>query len=271
MSPMGKKLKRKIFGQHFLKDQKTIDRILSRFLEESRKAKLSKMVEIGPGKGALTDPLLEQLEDHETLLLIEKDRHLAKDWSNRLEDQDRTRIIPEDFLKLESKDYLDTTSVGILSNLPYSVSTRILDRLSYQRDQIGVMVLMFQKEVADRILAKAHDKNRGSLSVWMQNIWKIESFLKVPQSAFRPPPKVESSVLVFWPRSEARVLGSEKNNLLWENLLKQSFGQRRKMLRSSLKGSRWAQALKLSGLDETLRPQALGWEEWQRLFQAGLN
>jgi 16S rRNA (adenine1518-N6/adenine1519-N6)-dimethyltransferase len=172
----------------------------------------------------------------------------------------------ENLLQLHA--WLKEPKIAVVSNLPYSAGTAIFTQLAEQRARITSMVLMFQKEVAERILAKPRTADRGSLSVWSQNLWDVQKLLIAPPGAFRPPPQVDSMVIVCKPRNEPRVPGSEGSDT-WQQLLKLAFTHRRKMLRSGLpKTGPWLAALEKSGVDPQLRPEALDWPEWSALFKA---
>jgi 16S rRNA (adenine1518-N6/adenine1519-N6)-dimethyltransferase len=124
------------------------------------------------------------------------------------------------------------------------------------------MVMMFQSEVAQRLYAKAGEKKRGSLSVWVQNRWEVKKFLSVSPSAFRPAPKVYSEIVVLT-RRESPFVPVQLSEERWESLLKQCFSHRRKMLRSNIP---WPLVLEEAGVDGTKRAEELQWDEWNRLF-----
>jgi 16S rRNA (adenine1518-N6/adenine1519-N6)-dimethyltransferase len=156
-----------------------------------------------------------------------------------------------------------SASMGVVSNLPYSTGTAILDRLA--REEIPFMVLMFQAEVAQRLRAEPSTKAWGSLSIWLQNRWDVTRLCGVPPGAFSPPPDVDSEVVVLRRRAEPRV--AVKSEEAWEKLLKVSFAHRRKMLRGSLPPP-YKAALEKAEIDGTKRAEALGWDEWSRFLGA---
>jgi 16S rRNA (adenine1518-N6/adenine1519-N6)-dimethyltransferase len=230
------------------------------------------MLEIGPGRGAITHPLLELTESVSPpmpLLLSERDRELAADWEARAGGKPSLALEAGDFLELPEEKWLARAPLAVASNLPYSAGTAILNRLARHPDKIPVMVLMFQAEVAHRLRAEAGTKSWGSLSIWIQNIWDVRKLCAVPPGAFAPPPDVDSEVVVLTRRAEPRIRVPAGAQDLWEALLKAAFAHRRKMLRSGLPAqSGLRNALEQAGLDGTKRAEALSWEEWDRFFQA---
>ena len=228
-------------------------------------------MEVGPGKGALTHPLLERLKHTgvTSLTLIEKDDRFAEVWQEHKKQTElpyRLDVFKSDFLHLKPEDW-SAKGVGraVLSNLPYSVGTSIAIELAHPRWNISFMVLMLQAEVAQRFYAKPSTPHRGSLSIWFQNNWDVTSVLKVSPEAFRPPPKVESEVILCKLRSSPRIAVLPEHAKRWNTFLRGCFAQRRKMLRSV---SILKNALALAEIDGTKRAEALVWEEWERLFFA---
>ncbi len=171
-------LARKRFGQNFLVDDQIVNRIVSTISPK----KSDNIVEIGPGKGALTFPLLEHL-DH--LSVIEIDRDLIS--LLKLKKQDKLTIYEADALKF---DYgLISNNLRIVGNLPYNISSPLLFYLLSRKNQIIDMTFMLQKEVVDRIVAKHGSKTYGRLSVMMQTFFEVESMFTVPKESFDPRPK----------------------------------------------------------------------------------
>lgn len=272
--------KRKLLGQHFLRDQKIIDQIAGEAIDQAIKRGCKSLLEVGPGKGAITFPLFDRLQHPSThgieeMILAERDWDFAERW--RLErDNSKSGRIPlqveeGDFLDLPEEKFFKHLPLAVASNLPYSAGTAIVTRLARHPRKVAVMVLMFQAEVARRLRADVGTKEWGSLSVWIQNRWDVQKLVHVPPKAFNPPPKVDSEVVLMVPRAEPRVPVAEtpEAEKAWESLLKVCFAQRRKMLRSGLPSSgSWRKALEVSGLDGTKRAEALSWEEWGRLYEA---
>lgn len=260
--------RRRAYGQHFLRDQAVCDRIADTAIEEALKEGCASLLEIGPGKGAITEPLLTRLGhlDGKPLefIVCEKDPRIAPEWAGR----QGMRFEHADFLELDEARWLGNPPLAVVSNLPYSVGTAIVDRLARHHAEIPVMVLMFQAEVAQRLRAERGTKDWGSLSIWIQNRYDVKKLMGVAPGAFVPPPDVQSEVVVLRRRAKPWI-DSSVDEGLWERLLKASFAHRRKMLRSGLPGD-LRNPLVASGLDGTKRAEALDWDEWRRLFEATL-
>lgn len=276
--------RRRALGQHFLKDKGIANAIAQAVLKEAARYHCQGLLEIGPGKGAITLPLLQKLKEDSQgssislkhFLLIERDGRLAQNSEySQNESTFPLSIEVGDFLTLPEERWLKIQPLAVVSNLPYSAGTAILDRLARHVGQIPVMVLMFQAEVARRLRALSGTKERGSLSVWIQNRWDVEKLLLVPPGAFSPPPEVQSEVVILRRREKPWIQVSphgpdspsqdSKTEALWEEMLRASFAHRRKMLRSMFP---WQNALELCGIDGRKRAEALDWSEWDRLFQA---
>jgi 16S rRNA (adenine1518-N6/adenine1519-N6)-dimethyltransferase len=256
-------------GQHFLKDSAVSDSIAESIITEAIHHQCVALMEIGPGKGAITLPLLQRLPKApllQSFLLVERDPNLAQIWQG-YSSSIPLRVETSDFLELAPDKWLERKPIAIVSNLPYSAGTAIVTRLAQELQHIPVMVLMFQAEVAKRLRAEPSTRERGSLSIWIQNRWDVRKLLFVPPRAFSPPPEVDSEVVVLTRRKVPWVQFEQKPELeaLWESLLKSTFAHRRKMLRSVIP---WRNALELCGVDGTKRAEALQWSEWDSLFQA---
>lgn len=265
--------KRRAFGQHFLISSKAIRTLCEKLHSLLAEKKCETLLEVGPGKGALTLPILEGIPNNvKKFVLVERDPHFFQRWQKHTSDRVPLEVHCGDFVQLPSSLWDTTPPIGVISNLPYSSSVAILNRLASHTQKIAFMLLTFQWEVAQRICSPIDAKKRGSLSVWMQNLWDVSPFLTIPPGAFRPPPKVRSQAVLFVPRPEPRVTQTNQYPLPWESLLKNAFSQPRKMLRAlcamvpSLQN-----ALERSGVDGTKRASALNWEEWNQLFLALLQ
>lgn len=283
---MSPKLKRRIFGQHFLRDQVLTEKIADETLEQLKKHGCQALLEIGPGKGALTDPLFRKVVPSKALavgdgapvrafVIVEKDRKLATEWKEKAAQYQQgcdLWVLEADFLRAAPKDWLAAAPLGVVSNLPYSTGTAILNQLILHSESIPFMLLMFQKEVAQKLQAKAGSSHRGSLTLWVQNYFEVTSFAQVPPRAFIPPPKVDSEVVLLTRRKAPLVPGTELNGKgfpgksPWEKLLKLCFSQKRKMLRSLLRGPGMEDLLARAQIDGTKRAEVLEWEEWARLY-----
>jgi 16S rRNA (adenine1518-N6/adenine1519-N6)-dimethyltransferase len=215
---------RKRFGQHFLVDTAVIDAIVRAIAPQAQDA----LVEIGPGLGALTNPLLQRCA---RLTVIELDRDLATRWrttgSIEVIEADALRV---DFAELSARAGRRLRVVG---NLPYNISTPILFRLLEAASAIADQHLMLQKEVADRMAASPGSKAFGRLSVMLQWRYEIEPLFDVAPRAFDPPPRVNSAVLRMVPLCPPPALDAE----LLGQIVTVAFSQRRKLLRHTL--GRW--------------------------------
>jgi 16S rRNA (adenine1518-N6/adenine1519-N6)-dimethyltransferase len=257
--------KRRAYGQHFLRDGSVIDHIVTAALEESRKNGCKTLLEIGPGQGALTLPILARKPPELLLKLAEMDRRLAETWN-----QKGLEVLVGDFAQARPEDFLQSWPLCVVSNLPYASGTAILNLLADHPHQIPAMVLMFQKEVAQKILARPGERACGSLTLHIRNRWEAELLCDAPPIAFQPPPKVDSQVLLLRARAKPKIEASVRDPKLFEQIVKTAFSQRRKMLRGTL-GKSHSNALERSGVDSTLRAEALDWTQWESLFNAALE
>lgn len=258
--------KRKAFGQHFLHDPKIIHAIVDHALGALERFPGHAILEIGPGEGAITRPLIARLPMDQILYVAERDRELIEFWKpeSRI-----NRLLEGDFLD-HSEELLDSlVNHVVVSNLPYSAGTAIVVRLCERAKQIPEMVLMFQAEVAKRLYASPSTPDRGSLSLYIQNEWDVTRLLVVKPEAFRPPPKVMSEVVGLKRREVPHiVLPDGEARSRWNQLLKLSFQHRRKMLRVNLGGTAWKAALEKSGVDSSLRAEALDWDQWKAIWKS---
>ncbi len=263
----------KKFGQNFLLDLNVTEKIVRLYEQNNGTLKDRHCLEIGPGPGGLTRAILKQ--SPKSFLAIEKDDRflpLLSDVSKNAPDTDIT-IHHGDALDHDLISYaqtLDATKtpdakISILANLPYNVGTLLLLNWLNQMEHIDGMALMFQKEVAMRIVADTRTKNYGRLSVISQYLCDTKWLMKLPASAFTPPPKVESCVVYFKAKKDYE---TRKIILPYlERITKSAFGQRRKMLRQSLK-SVWkdpSAALNACGIKETVRAEELSVDDFVML------
>jgi 16S rRNA (adenine1518-N6/adenine1519-N6)-dimethyltransferase len=243
---------RKRFGQHFLHDPV----VLKRIVDAIAPARDETVVEIGPGEGALTRPLLERLD---RLTAIEIDRDLAAALS---------REFPVSRLALVNADVFDhdfsTYPAGfrIVGNLPYNISTPILFHLARYADRVRDMHFMLQKEVVDRMVARHSTPDYGRLSVTLQVRFSMAKLFNVGPGAFRPPPKVESAVVRLVPLKEKLPC----DQALFEKIVREAFSARRKTLRNALPLAP-ADYVDL-GIDPQLRPENLSPADYVRITQA---
>lgn len=269
--------KRRAFGQHFLKNKNQAQSIAEKAVNEAIQHHCKTLLEIGPGKGALTYPLLDLIKIYPQigkLILSERDRELVQRWRIIQGATPSLLQVEEgDFLKLPEEYWLTAAPLIVISNLPYSTGTAILTRLARYHESIPSMILMFQAEVAKKLRAPIATQERGSLSVWIQNHWEVKKLLSVSRGAFSPPPGVDSEVVLL-SRLQKSYIPSQSNEILWESLLKICFAHRRKMIRSNLTSQpdmKWRNILELSQVDGTRRAEALSWNDWTQLYQAALQ
>lgn len=261
---MSKFNKQKAFGQHFLSDQTIIQGIVDSAMKGLKAHANHSLLEIGPGKGAITRPLIEALPDGVKFFVAERDRELIEYWKpeSRIH-----QLLEGDFLQQPDDVLLGIGPMVVVSNLPYSAGTAIVVRLCEMPAQIPEMTLMFQAEVAKRLYADPSTPDRGSLSLYIQNEWDVERIFVVKPGAFNPPPKVMSEVVKLTRRAQPHIDVStvEKREAL-NDLLKQSFKHRRKMMRGNLAGTPWQKAFDESGVDPKLRAEALEWKDWVSIW-----
>ena len=240
---------RKRFGQHFLHDPG----VLKRLVEAIAPASGDPIVEIGPGEGALTRPLLERVPH---LTAIEIDRDLASSLS---------REFPPERLTVVSADALDfdfsalPAGLRVVGNLPYNISTPLLFHLARFAGRVRDMHFMLQREVIDRLVAKPSTSDYGRLSVMLQTRFEMRKLFNVSPGAFRPPPKVESAVVRLVPLREKMTC----DEAAFEKLVREAFSARRKTLRNAL-------PLALPDydaleIDPKLRPENLSPEDYVRI------
>jgi 16S rRNA (adenine1518-N6/adenine1519-N6)-dimethyltransferase len=251
---------RKRLGQHFLLDLNLTRRIA----RAAAPLDQGLVIEVGPGPGGLTRALL--LEGAERVVAIEIDsRAIAALKELQAVAGGRLDLVEADALKVDLAT-LGPPPRRIVANLPYNVSTALLVRWLHQADQVSDMVLMFQKEVADRLAAQPRSKDYGRLSVLAQHVCTVQRLFDVAPSAFVPPPKVVSSVVRLRPKPAGRLADLRP----LEKVTAAAFGQRRKMLRSSL-GSAFAspvEVLDRLGIPPTARAEELSVGDFVRLAEA---
>jgi 16S rRNA (adenine1518-N6/adenine1519-N6)-dimethyltransferase len=249
---------KKSLGQNFLIDQKIIDKIT-----KTVQIKDKSILEIGPGTGNLTENILKK--NPKKLTIIEKDNQLAELLKKKLDAN--VTIINDDVLKVDENN-LDKDVLTVFGNLPYNISTEILCtwilNIKNKNFWFDNLVLMFQKEVADRIIAKFNTKDYGRLSILSNWKLKIEKICDVKPSSFFPKPKIDSSVLLLKPKLNFFPLTNPKN---LEKLTRTFFMHRRKMLKkpyNNLFNGNLDVANRLK-INLNLRPQNLNFETYYNL------
>jgi 16S rRNA (adenine1518-N6/adenine1519-N6)-dimethyltransferase len=244
---------RKRFGQNFLVDQGIISAIVST-IDPKRDDTL---VEIGPGLGALTEPLLERLD---RLHVVEIDRDLIARLKKR-HSPERVTIHEGDALAF------DFSSVGrdlrLVGNLPYNISTPLLFHLAVFADRVRDMHFMLQKEVVERMVAVPGDSEFSRLSVMLQYRFHLEWLLDVPPESFDPAPKVQSAVVRLIPKAVEEL--TARDHAVLARVVTAAFSQRRKMLRNTLKGILDDAGFAALGITPTLRAEDLAVEDYVRI------
>lgn len=245
---------RKRFGQHFLIDDETISRIVEAISPQPT----DMLVEIGPGEGAITAGLAARSG---SLHAIEFDRDLAARLTRHFESNDKVTVHQADAMTF---DYASLgNDLRVAGNLPYNISTPLLFHLVEHRRSIRDMHFMLQKEVVDRITASPGSKAYGRLTVMLGCFMESLPLFDVGPHAFRPPPKVTSSVLRMRPHPASRfdLQNPDKLSLL----VQQAFGKRRKTLRNALMGFATADQMISCGIDPALRPEQIAIDAWVSL------
>jgi len=251
---------KKSLGQNFLIDNSVIDKIV-----ETTSINNKNVIEIGPGTGNLTKAILKKKQ--KKFFVVEKDNDLVKFLYKNFDNQ--IKIINDDILKIDENN-LDTNILTVFGNLPYNISTEILCKwilnIKDKHFWFEQLVLMFQKEVADRIIAKFNTKNYGRLSIISNWKLEIEKICDIKPSSFYPKPKIDSSVLLLKPKLNFFPLNDPKN---LEKLTRIFFMHRRKMLKKPynlLFNGNPEIANKLD-IDLSLRPQNLDFKTYYKLLK----
>ncbi len=216
---------KKSYGQHFLHREDLAERIANSLEWTDR---YQRVLEVGPGRGMLTKYLLEK---DFGLTVVEADRDMVM-YVQKHFPQLQGQIIAEDFLKVRLEQFFGAEPLAVIGNFPYNISSQILFKMLDYRQQIPELVGMFQKEVAERVVAPAGNKVYGVISILIQAWYDCEYLFEVDKSAFQPPPKVQSAVIRLQ-RKPIDTLGCDER--LFRSIVKQTFGQRRKMLRNTMK------------------------------------
>jgi 16S rRNA (adenine1518-N6/adenine1519-N6)-dimethyltransferase len=260
---------RKRFGQHWLR----CDNTLAQIVQAGELSSEDHILEIGPGKGVLTRRLLEQVEK---LVAVEIDRDLCVKLARGLNNRESFLLLEGDILSINLQERLKEFPSfyplnKVIANIPYNITGPILEKLLGKIGQPNPnpyqsIVLLLQKEVAERITAQPSSKAYGALSVRVQYLAQAQWICNVPSSAFYPPPKVESAVIKLSPRI---IESPSINPKQLETLLKLGFSSRRKMLRNNLKSlldsTQIDQLLKQLNLNPQVRAEDLSLEKWINL------
>jgi 16S rRNA (adenine1518-N6/adenine1519-N6)-dimethyltransferase len=248
---MSKHIPRKRFGQNFLQDTRVIGAIVDAIRPEPGEA----IVEIGPGLGALTYPLLERAGK---LHVVEIDRDIIARLKNEIS-PDKLTIHEGDALAFDFGSI--APKMKIVGNLPYNISTPLLFHLADYAEQVVEMHFMLQKEVVERMVAEPGSKAYGRLSVMLQWRYHMSLLFVVPPEAFDPPPKVDSAIVRMIP--VAQPLPCDEATL--EAVVQKAFSQRRKVIRNCLSGMFTEEQIAACGVNPTDRPEAVPLEGYVAL------
>ena len=214
---------KKSLGQNFLKDKNVLKKIADISLLDNT----TELIEIGPGTGNLTDYLIKK--NPKKIFLIEKDEKLSEYLKNKF--FDKIKVINKDILKFFDYKIFSKNTI-VIGNLPYNISSQILVKFILDNNfNYKALIFMFQKEMADRILAKVNSKNYGRLSILSNWKFDIKKLFDINPNSFEPKPKVESSLLIFSEKADKYNLKNPKNLELITRVL---FNQRRKKIRKSI-------------------------------------
>lgn len=233
------------WSQHFLRDSTVVERILAAAALEPT----DKVLEIGPGAGALTLKMVERVGH---LLACEIDPH----WAQRLPKDPRLKVVNQDFLDFDLTRAIQDPPWKVVANLPYAVTGPILQKLLAHGDLFSGMWLMVQKEVAERVVARG-SRESGALTHFVQLRAEAELLFLVPARCFSPPPEVESAILKLTPRPVPEGVDPVR----FEKLVKLAFSQRRKMLKKTIA----PELLTRAGIDPERRAETLLLEDFLRL------
>jgi len=245
---------KKALGQHFLKDSNAILRIIDAIPAKKR------VLEIGPGTGALTTGLLQKSAE---LVVVEKDDYLADFWRQQASSVQSLNVVHGDIMRILEQVIMEFDPHWIVGNLPYNISGPLTARLACLPPFEG-MALMYQHEVAERIRAEPGRRVYGRLSVLTRYYYRVSRLLRLPPGAFTPPPKIYSSVLIFQPHGQDPECAFSD----LQQTVHQGFLHRRKTIANNFRDlitpEQWGQL----GIDPKARPEALDYQAWMRITNA---
>jgi 16S rRNA (adenine1518-N6/adenine1519-N6)-dimethyltransferase len=254
---------KKSFGQNFLTDRNYVERIVDALDVDENDT----VFEIGPGRGALTERLVGRAA---AVIAIELDRDMIAILRGRFDKTLTFHLVDKDALQIDFFDLAASLPetylpAKLVANLPYYISTAILQRLIEQRKAFSEIVLMFQREVAERITARPGSAERGFLTAMVEATFEVERLFDVPPTAFRPVPKVWSSVVRLTPTADVRCDAE-----LLRRIASAAFSQKRKTIFNNLRAviPDAARLLESAGIDPKRRAETLTGEEWTRLTLA---
>ncbi|MEY3516906.1 MAG: rRNA ((1518)-N(6)/adenine(1519)-N(6))-dimethyltransferase RsmA [Pseudomonadota bacterium] len=239
---------KKNLGQHFLTDRSIIEHIVHSVDPKPGDV----LVEIGPGQGAITFPLLKK---HGSLTVIEFDRDLITPLSEAAHGIGELTIVHKDVLQVDFGKLAGENHIRLVGNLPYNISTPILFHVLEHCTHVRDMHFMLQKEVVDRMAAEPGSKVYGRLSVMLQAVCEVIPLFDVPPQSFNPPPKVDSAVVRLIPRDPAQV--GIRDAEMFAAVVRDAFGQRRKTLRNALSRLCTGEQLQAAGIKPETRAEQL--------------
>jgi 16S rRNA (adenine1518-N6/adenine1519-N6)-dimethyltransferase len=260
----------KRLGQNFLTDKNIIDRIM----DGARVSGDDCVIEVGPGMGALTAAAAERAR---RVVAVEIDRRLTSLLEETLSAYDNVRVVNDDILKTDLRGLLSADEAGsgpvkIIGNLPYYITTPVIMRFLEEGPPAENMTFMMQKEVAERITAKAGESGYGALTVAVRYRCETKLVMRVPREVFMPKPKVDSAVLRFDVRAEKAV--KPRSEAMFFAVVRAGFGKRRKTLLNALTGlcgrgkDEIGSALKIAGVDPMRRAETLELSEFAAIADA---
>lgn len=252
---------KKSFGQNFLTDGNYINKIVSALDLQPGET----VIEIGAGRGALTEKLIESGAN---VVAVELERDMIAVLRREFAGRENFHLVESDALKVDFSalsTHHQAHSTKLVANLPYYISTAILQKLIEQREVFGEMILMFQREVVERITAAVGNSERGFLTVLTEAYLDAEKLFDVPPNAFLPAPKVQSAVVRLKPKRNIEIADDD----LFRKIVSEAFRQKRKTILNNLKNS-FADAEKIlaeSQIDARRRAETLTLEDWLRLAE----
>ncbi len=253
---------RKRFGQNFLHDRQIVQRIIQAIAPQPGQT----LVEIGPGQGALTLPLLDACAE---LTAIELDRDLLEPLQRAAQGRGLLHLVQGDALRIDFSEFAAGRRIRLLGNLPYNISSPLLFHALEHSSVIDDMHFMLQKEVVDRMAAAPGSRTYGRLSVMLQLRCRVEPLFGVPPTAFFPAPKVESAIVRLTPLAADQI--PEIDVAHFERLVRAAFGQRRKTLSNALRGLLSAEQIDRAGIDPGARAETIAVEGYVALSRQAVE
>ena len=242
---------KKSLGQHFLRDHSAIRRIVQTIPAGAT------AIEIGPGPGAITETLLERVGK---LAVIEMDDRFAEHWQRVAQENDRLSVIHGDVMQALDAAVTSVQPDWIAGNLPYNLSGPLTAMLAAYALS-GGMVLMYQREVAERIAADPGSKTYGGLSVLVRHFYDVKRLLTLPPGAFSPSPKVHSAVILLTPHGKTPACAYPS----LQQTVRRGFAHRRKTIANNFRGSITADQFEAVGIDPRKRPEQLDYDHWVKI------